>query len=176
MIIFYRPRFHFWVIMMSPCFVGCHNAVKKFLTFIFIARQQLLANSISWNFLLCCQHARNLSCTNLPKLKNINNMTHTFLRNAKLDSSFPLSDLLTVLNQVDLYQHFSLWNSLVVITVAHFIHDHINQLFFIQHFYIFGPVIHNTHINSDYHKHPAFGSEFQLERLLKQSKIKWGEG
>lgn len=48
----------------------------------------------AWIFHCFCQHTRNPSCTNLSVLENIDNVGPTFLLNAKLDSSFPSSDLL----------------------------------------------------------------------------------
>ena len=85
--------------MMHPRFSSCHDAVKKFLTFLLIVWLKLLANFDSWSFHLHCQHVRSPSCTNLPILKNSNNVTHMFLWNAMLDSNVPLSNLSIVLNQ-----------------------------------------------------------------------------
>lgn len=36
--------FYFWVIMMSWCFISCHNAVNQFVTFFLRMWQKLLAN------------------------------------------------------------------------------------------------------------------------------------
>lgn len=89
----------FMFIMMHPHFVSCHNILKKFLIFILIVWQKLLANFSSWSFHLYHQHVRNPSYTHPLILKDINNMICTFLQNAKLDSSFSLSDTFIVLHQ-----------------------------------------------------------------------------
>lgn len=54
-IIFHELMLHFWIIRISPCFIGCPDAMKKIIiTFLLLAWQQLLANFNSWTSPIIC--------------------------------------------------------------------------------------------------------------------------
>lgn len=155
-------------IIMHPRFVSCHDIVQKFLLSVLIVWQKLLENLYSHSFHLCCWHASSPTCTNLPILKNISNVTHTFVWNAKLESSFPLSDPLIVLNQFIKLLLVKLigccHKSTLFITPSSF------SSFAILTFYC--PSKSQCSCQHSHHyKQPAFASEFQLETLLCSQKF-----
>lgn len=104
------PGFGF--IMTHLCFMGCHSIVKKFLIFVLIAWQKLPTKFNSWSFHLFSQHTRNLSCIDLLTVKNINNVSHMHLWNARPDSNFPF--VIRSLSLISLLNFF-LWHSLVAV-------------------------------------------------------------
>jgi hypothetical protein len=164
--IFYGLMLGFSFTMRQPCFVGCHDIVKKFLIFVLI---MLLTNFNSWRFHLCRQHMGNPFCTNILIRKNTNNVTHTFLWNAQLDSNFLFSSLSIVLNQFIIL--FPIKSSVAGTSCPP--HCLSNKSAFSQCAILtfFVPAIYTAHINSCHNKQSAFGSEFQVQRLLWLSNM-----
>lgn len=118
-------------------FVNRHSAVKKFFTIIFIVWQQLLTIFNSWSFNLYHQHVKkHTSYTKLPILKKIHDVIHMFLWNAKVDNTFPYSDPWTAFNEF-----------IEVSNVKVFIWCRKSSISQSTIFKLFGPAMHNTHIN-----------------------------
>lgn len=135
--------------------------MKKFISFILIVWQQLPTNFNSWRFHFCYKYVRSI----LHNLSDTEEKNLMFLWNAKLGSKFFSSDLPIVLNQ---------FINISCVKLSCCCHKLSTLLFMAQITSSCLPSLHflaSAPINSHHHKQPGFGDEFQMERLLRQSKI-----